>query len=197
MACSSRFGEQFLRHALHGGVFIASMRHVSIHPPSQRPRGFCLHVCFDRFRERLLRQQMKAFWSIPRAVYPPTQPAQSRFSPASRRLCTIGRTASFDGEFQNANDLPGEEFVVERLELFPSEFHGQVGVVKEALHLKEARMEGEGLIGAAKGARVRPIEKEAGVGHSNEALQCCTQLVKLHKLPYTTTSSLINPTILR
>ena len=32
-------------------------------------------------------------------------------------------------------DAPGEEFVVERLELFPRELHGQVGVVKKALHL--------------------------------------------------------------
>lgn len=33
-------------------------------------------------------------------------------------------------------DLPGEELVVERLELFPSELDGQVGVVKETLNLK-------------------------------------------------------------
>lgn len=47
------------------------------------------------------------------------------------------------GEHQTGNnernDLPGEEFVVKRLELFPGELDGQVGVVKEALHLMEGR----------------------------------------------------------
>lgn len=40
------------------------------------------------------------------------------------------------GHLKMLRDLPGEELVVERLELFPSELDGQVGVVKETLHLE-------------------------------------------------------------
>lgn len=35
----------------------------------------------------------------------------------------------------NRVDAPGEKFVVERLELFPGQLDGQVGVVEKTLHL--------------------------------------------------------------